>query len=157
MTIKENIPFCDIRIDKDGVWYYKGAEMFRKEIVNFFYQNLKRDESGQYLIELENDRCYLDVEDTPFVIRSVHRALSEKDGKATLYLLLSDETVEPLNPETLRIGNDNVLYCTIKNDRFDARFSRASYYQLANDIEYDDCQDIFFIYIDGRRFYIKNK
>jgi hypothetical protein len=157
MAIKENLPFCDIRIDKDGVWYYKGAEMFRKEIVNFFYQNLKRDESGQYLIELENDRCYLDVEDTPFVIRSVHRALSEKDGKATLYLLLSDETVEPLNPETLRIGNDNVLYCTIKNDHFDARFSRASYYQLANDIEYDDGQDIFFIHVDDRRFYIKNK
>ena len=157
MTIKENIPFCDIRIDKEGVWYYKGAEMFRKEIVNFFYQNLKRDESGQYLIELENDRCYLDVEDTPFVIRSVHRAPSEKDGKATIYLLLSDETVEPLNPETLRIGNDNVLYCTIKNDRFDARFSRASYYQLANDIDYDDYQDIFFIHMNGRRFYIKNK
>ena len=72
MAIKENILVCNIRIDKEGVWYYKGAEMFRKEIVNFFYQNLKRDESCQYLIELENDRCYLDVEDTPFVIRSVH-------------------------------------------------------------------------------------
>jgi len=69
--------------------------MFRKEIVNFFYQNLKRDESGQYLIELENDRCYLDVEDTPFVIRSVHRALSERTVRATLYLLLSDERWSP--------------------------------------------------------------
>ena len=68
MSIMENIPFCNIRIDKNGVWYYKGAEMFRREIVNFFYQNLRQDESGRYLIELPNDRCYLEVEDAPFVV-----------------------------------------------------------------------------------------
>ena len=155
MTVREGIPSCHIRIDKEGVWYYRGAEMFRREIVNFFYQNLKRDESGQYLLELENDRCYLEVEDTPFVVRSVHRALSEQENQATLYLLLSDETVEPLDPETLRVGNDNVLYCTVKNNRFDARFSRAGYYQLARDIEYDDRRDYFFIPLNGHRFYIK--
>ena len=80
MEIKSESPFCQIRIDKDGVWYYKGAEMFRKEIVNFFYQNLRQDESGNYLIELENDRCYLEVEDTPFVVRSVHRARVASPG-----------------------------------------------------------------------------
>jgi len=109
MSIMENIPFCNIRIDKNGVWYYKGAEMFRREIVNFFYQNLRQDESGRYLIELPNDRCYLEVEDAPFVVKSVHRTVSETDYRAAIHLLLSDDTVEPLDPETLRIGNDNVL------------------------------------------------
>jgi len=157
MTVREGIPSCHIRIDKEGVWYYRGAEMFRREIVNFFYQNLKRDESGQYLLELENDRCYLEVEDTPFIVRSVHRALSEEGDQAAFYLLLSDETVEPLDPETLCVGNDNVLYCTVKKNCFDARFSRASYYQLASDIEYDDRQDYFFIPLNGHRFHIKKR
>ena len=45
MKIKaEELPPSFIRIDKEGVWYYKGNEMFRKDIVKLFYQNLKRDE-----------------------------------------------------------------------------------------------------------------
>lgn len=156
MEIKSESPFCQIRIDKDGVWYYKGAEMFRKEIVNFFYQNLRQDESGNYLIELENDRCYLEVEDTPFVVRSVHRALSEKEGKTVFYLLLSDDIVEALDPETLRVGDENVFYCSVKNRRFEARFLRPAYYQLADDIEYDEEQDKYFILLDGERYYIKD-
>ena len=157
ITVMENIPFCNIRIDKDGVWYYKGAEMFRREIVNFFYQNLRQDESGRYLIELPNDRCYLEVEDAPFVVKSVHRTVSETDYRAAIHLLLSDDTVEPLDPETLRIGNDNVLYCSIKNEAFDARFLRASYYQLADDIEYDESRNDFFIRLNGHRYFIKHK
>jgi hypothetical protein len=156
MDINGEIPFCNIRIDKEGVWYYKGAEMFRKEIVNFFYQNLKQDASGLYLIELENDRCYLDVEDTAFVVRSVRQALSEKDGKTVFYLLLSDDTIDALEPATLRIGAGNVLYCCVKNDRFTARFLRAAYYQLADHIEFDEDQDEYFIELNGKRYYINN-
>ena len=157
MEMTGDIPPCQIRIDKEGVWYYKGAEMFRKEIVNHFYQNLRQDETGNYLIELENDRCYLEVEDTAFVVRSVRQALSEKDGKAVLYLLLSDDTVDLLDPATIRIGKENVLYCTVKADRFEARFLRPAYYQLAGEIEYDEDQDKYFIPLNGERYYLKDE
>jgi uncharacterized protein len=33
---KKDLPSIDIRIDKDGIWYYKGNEMFRKDIVALF-------------------------------------------------------------------------------------------------------------------------
>jgi hypothetical protein len=157
MDINGEIPLCNIRIDKEGVWYYKGAEMFRKEIVNFFYQNLRQDPSGHYLIELENDRCYLDVEDTAFVVRSVRQALSEKDGKTVFYLLLSDDTIDALDPATLQIGTGNVLYCCVKNNRFAARFLRSAYYQLADHIEYDKDQDRYFIPLDTERHYIRDE
>ena len=157
MEMTGDIPFCQIRIDKEGIWHYKGSEMFRKEIVNFFYQNLRQDETGKYLIELENDRCYLEVEDTAIVVRSVRQALSEKDGKTVFYLLLSDDTVDLLDPATLRIGKENVLYCTVKADRFEARFLRPAYYQLAGDIEYDEGQDKYFIPLNGERYYLKNE
>ncbi len=157
MDIAGDLPLCQIRIDKEGVWYYKGSEMFRKEIVNFFYQNLRQDKTGNYLIELENDRCYLEVEDTAFVVRSVRQALSEKDGKKVFYLLLSDDTIDLLDPATLRIGKESVLYCTIKDHRFEARFLRPAYYQLAGEIEYDEDRDKYFFPLNGERYYLKDE
>lgn len=156
MGIGGTIPPCHIRIDKEGIWYYNGFEMFRKEIVNFFYQNLRRDASGLYLIELENDRCYLDVEDTAFVVRSVWQSLSGKKGNTAFSLLLSDDTTEVLDPATLRIGAENVLYCNVKNNRFTARFLRVAYYQLAVHIDYDEKQDAYFISQNGERCYIRD-
>jgi hypothetical protein len=157
MEKTDDIPFCQIRIDKEGVWYYKGSEMFRKEIVNLFYSNLRRDESGKYIIELENDRCYLEVEDTAFVIRAVRRALSEKDGSPVFFLMLSDDTVDVLDPATLWVGKDNVLYCTVKENRFEARFLRPAYYQLTDHVEYDENQDRYFMPLDGERHYLKDE
>ncbi|MBE9546269.1 MAG: DUF1285 domain-containing protein [Proteobacteria bacterium] len=149
-----DIPPCNIRIDKEGVWYYNGAEMFRKEILDIFYQNLKRDESGRYIIELENDRCYLDVEDTPFVVKAVYRLGSKDDGSEAIHILLNDRTEEEIDPGTLWIEKDNVLYCSVKNNQFYARFSRAGYYQIVNYIEHDSEKGEYFISLNGRNYYI---
>jgi hypothetical protein len=154
MSLDGDIPFCHIRIDKEGVWYYKGSEMFRKEIVNLFYRNLRLDATGHYLIELENDRCYLDVEDTAFVVKSVQESLSEKKGESVFYLMLSDDSMDVLDPSTLQIGIDNVLYCCVKNGGFKARFLRAAYYQLADHIAYDENKDAYFIDLNATRYYL---
>ena len=152
--MNKDIPPCDIRIDKDGVWYYKGNEIFRDEIIKYFYQNLKKDEAGRYLIELEDDRCFLEVEDTPFIVKAAYRCIAEEGNEECIYLLLSDRSIEKLNPDSLRAGKDNVLYCSIKNNGFVARFSRASYYQIADFIEYGDCDGEYFISLNGRHFNI---
>ncbi|MEN6317221.1 MAG: DUF1285 domain-containing protein [Syntrophaceae bacterium] len=152
--MKNDIPPCEIKIDKEGVWYYKGKEIIRKEIVNFFYQNLKKDEAGRYIIELKEDCCYLDVEDTPFVVKAVYRSVTENSNEECINLLLSDQSLVNLDPSTLTVGNDNVLYCSIKNNAFIARFSRASYYQITNFMEYDSIQDKYFILINDKPFYI---
>ena len=152
--MNKDIPSRDIRIDKEGVWYYKGNEIFRDEIVKYFYQNLKKDEAGRYLIELDDECCFLEVEDTPFIVRAVYRCTAEEDNEECIHLLLSDQSIEKLNPDSLWAGKDNVLYCSIKNNGFVARFSRASYYQIADFIEYDDCDDEFYISLNGRHFSI---
>jgi hypothetical protein len=144
-----------IKIDKEGVWYYNGQEMFRKDIVNLFYSCLKRDESGKYVIEMENDWCFIEVEDAPFVVKTVFKSLSGEQGeKETIQLLLNDSTSEELDPSTLRVGKDNVLYCSVKNGEFDARFSRASYYQIAEFIEYEKEKDAYYISLNRQHFYI---
>jgi uncharacterized protein len=148
-------PPCDIRIDKNGIWYFKGAEMIRKEIVQLFYQHLNREESGRYTIEMPNDRCYLYVEDVPFVVKAVYPEAASAEVKA-IQLYLNDETLEELNPASLRIGKDNILYCSVKCNRFDARFSRASYYQIANFIEQDSGSNRFYLNLNEEKFIISS-
>ncbi len=150
----QDFPPCEIRIDKDGVWYFRGDEMFRKDIVNLFYQSLRRDPSGRYVIEMANERCYLDVEDTPFVVKTVHVAGSPSRGDETILLTLIDDTVEKLDPKTLRVGCDHVLYCKVRKGEFEARFSRASYYQIADFFNYDPGNDRYFLPLNGIPYYI---
>jgi hypothetical protein len=144
----------EIKIDKEGIWYYKGAHMFRKEILCVLFEHLKIDEGGKYLIELEGERYYLDVEDTAFVVAAVSKTKRSDDGRDQLDVLLNDDSCEKLEMNSLYIGNDNVLYCRVKEGRFSARFSRKSYYQLAEFIEQSENGNNFFINLNGERYFI---
>ena len=42
----------------------------------------------------------------------------------------------------------------LRKTAFVARFSRASYYQIADFIEYGDCEDEYFISLNGKHFSI---
>lgn len=153
---KENdIPPCDIWVDKDGIWYYRGKEMFRKEFVNLFYQNLTKDGYGRYIIEMANDRCYIEVEDAPYVVKAVYKSKSEDNGRETINILLNNSEMDELDLSTLQIKKNNVLYCSVKNKTFDARFSRAGYYQLAELIEYDENEDLYYISLNNQIYTIK--
>ena len=81
----------EIRIDKDGLWYYNGAHMFRKEILSLFFDHLKIDECGKYIIELGPERCYLEVEDTAFVVGAVYKNKIPDNGKEQIEILLNDD------------------------------------------------------------------
>ncbi len=159
MTAKikaSEFPSSWIRIDKEGIWHYKGNEMFRKDIVKLFYENLKRDESGGYYIELENDRASLEVEDAAYVVTAVYKFGSTDEGNERISVLLSDETLEELNCGSLLIGEGNVLYCTVKAVGHKARFLRTSYYQIAQYFDYDEAGDAYFLLLNGVRHYIRN-
>ena len=146
----------DIRIDKEGIWYYKGAHMFRKEILCVFFEHLKIDECGKYLVELNKERCYLDVEDTAFVVGSVYKTQLPDDDRVQIDILLNDDSSEKLEMNSLHVGKDNVLYCRVKEGKFTARFSRNSYYQLAEFIEQSENGSHFFIKLNDEKYFIKS-
>jgi hypothetical protein len=141
-----------IRIDKEGVWYYNGAEMIRKDIVLLLSQNLTRDEAGNYLVDLNEERCSVEVEDTPFVVQNV--SYINGHDKDYFTIALSDESVEELALNSLCMSDTNVLYCVVKKGKFSARFSRPAYYQLAAYIGHDDANDAFFIALNGSSYNI---
>ena len=144
----------EIKIDKDCLWYYKGNHMFRKDILCIFFQHLKIDECGKYLIELGSERCYLNVEDTAFVVVSVHKTKMTDNGQVQIEIILNDDCCEILEMNSLYSGKDNILYCSVKEGRFTARFSRKSYYQLAEFIEQTENGASFFINLNGEKYFI---
>ncbi|MFZ1982176.1 MAG: hypothetical protein WAU61_12780 [Smithella sp.] len=146
----------EIKIDKDGIWYYNGAHMFRKEILSIFFQSLRIDECGRYLIELGPERCYLHVEDTAFVVAAVYKTKLPGNGREHIDILLNDDSCEKLETNSLYTGGDNVLYCRVKEGGFTARFSRNSYYQLAEFIEQSENGANFFINLNGEKYFIKS-
>ncbi len=144
----------EIKIDKDGIWYYKGAHMFRKEILSVFFENLKIDERGKYLIELEEERYYIDVEDTAFVVAAVSKTKLPDVGFEQIDIILNDDSCEKLEINSLYEGKDNVLYCRVKQGIFAARFLRKSYYQLSEFIEQSENEKDFFIALNGKKYQI---
>jgi len=134
----------EIRIDKEGFWYFHGIEMKRFEIVKYLYGYLKKDDQGRYLIEIGNDRCYVNVEDAPFVVKSVD--IDSIGNEHPPSLNLSDGSKEVLDSKTsIWIGAGNVLYCNVKNGQYPARFSRPAYYEISRYIEYDSDSDQYFL------------
>ncbi len=93
----------------------------------------------------------MDVEDTAFVVRRVSHVNEETGKRAGFVLNLSDDTEEELMPDTLYMGEANVLYCRVKAGEFPARFNRPAYYQLAAHIEEEGG---FVLPINGRKFKI---
>lgn len=146
----------EIKIDKDGIWYYNGAHMFRKEILNVFFQNLRIDECGRYLIELGTERCYLDVEDTAFVVAAVYKTKLPGNRLEQIDILLNDDSCEKLEMNSIYTGRDNVLYCRVKEGKFTARFSRNSYYQIAEFIELSENGVDYFINLNGEKNFIQS-
>jgi len=149
------VPPCLIFIDKEGRWYHQGAEMIHREFVRAFYQNIELDPDGRYRITWNGTECTVDVEDTAFVVRgtSVERGCDHRPLEVQIHL--SDDTDEPLDPETLYAGEDHVLYCRVKSGAFPARFTRPAYYQLAELIEEDDHG--YFLPISGKRYHLPSR
>ncbi len=146
----------DIKIDKDGIWYYRGAHMFRKDILCIFFDHLQCDDCGKHFIELNGEIYYIDVEDTPFVVSAVYKTKSAENGCEQIEILLSDDSIEILDMNTLSVGENNVIYCRVKGGKFAARFVRKSYYQLAEFIEEEDAGDKFCIILNSQKYLIKN-
>jgi hypothetical protein len=89
MTERSQNESPEIRIDRDGVWYYRNIEMKRIEIVHYFYKYLRRDCQGYYRIEMNHEHCRIQVEDVPYVIRGVSSGFSGANGPPGMVISLS--------------------------------------------------------------------
>jgi hypothetical protein len=111
-----------LRIDRDGEWFDGDEQVTHPGVVKHLREKLSRDEQG-YFIQTRV-RIPVEVADAPCVVVRL-----ERRGD-TLHATLSDGTEETIDPATLSIGEANVPYCRVKDQRFEARLSRAAAFQL---------------------------
>ena len=63
------LPVCgdfDIRIARDGTWYYRGGPIGRKALVKLFSTVIRKDDNGDYWMVTPAERGRIEVEDAPF-------------------------------------------------------------------------------------------
>src|SRR5271154_1829163 len=122
-----------ISFRRDGHWHSDNERIENPRIALLFSQSIRRNPDGSYFLQVAEERASITVEDTPYVVRTV-----EEDASGGFVIVTNDDAREALDPATLEVGADNVLYCAVKHGEFRARFLRSAYYHLADHFVTDD-------------------
>jgi hypothetical protein len=133
-----------IRFGKDGRWYCDDEVIPNRAICRLYARAMTVGDDGVARLQLGEDTAVVDVEDTPWVVTTVDRA---PGGGFTI--TLNDESVEPLELRTLRVGADHALYARAKGGR-EVRFLRPAQYELARHAE-PDARGRAVVVVDGAR------
>lgn len=137
-----------ISFRRDGNWYTDDERIDNPRIALLFSRSIKRNPDGSYYLQVAEERAPITVEDTPYVVKTVY----EDDGG--FVIVTNDDEHESLDPSSLEVGNDNVLYCRVKDGAFRARFLRTAYYHLSNNF-FTDEGETFSLVVHGHRYPIK--
>jgi uncharacterized protein len=68
----------DMRIARDGAWFYRGSPINRIALVKLFASVLRREKDGTYWLVTPAERGRVTVEDAPFIAVAVER---EREGR----------------------------------------------------------------------------
>ncbi|MEO1734238.1 MAG: DUF1285 domain-containing protein [Pseudomonadota bacterium] len=130
-----NPPFCgdlDIRIARDGTWFYLGTPIGRPELVKLFSSILKI-EDGKYFLVTPVEKVGIKVDDAPFVAVDFEVS-GEKDAQSlTFHTHVGDEAVAG-SDHPLRVVRDASTgepspYVMIRAG-LEALIDRKSFYRL---------------------------
>ena len=127
-------PHCgklDLKIARDGKWYYYGSPIGRKEIVCLFASMLTRRPDGSFWLESPVERCEIEVEDVPFIAVELFTCCSSGQ-RCYSFRTNVDEMVTLDANHPLRIvdtGSGAPPYLTVRPG-LEARLSRSVYYEL---------------------------
>lgn len=138
-----------ISFRKDGNWYSDEERIDNPRIALLFSRSLKQNPDGSYYLQVAHERAPVTVEDTPYVVKAI-----EDDGAGGYLVVLNDKEREPLDPSTLEVGADNVLYTRVKGGSFRARFLRSAYYHLSHHFETDEAGK-FYLRLGDKRHPIR--
>ncbi|ABN77788.1 DUF1285 domain-containing protein [Cereibacter sphaeroides] len=130
-----NPPFCgdlDLRIARDGTWFYQGTPIGRPEMVRLFSTILKR-EDGKYFLVTPVEKVGIEVDDAPFVAVDFETEGSGRDRRVTFVTQVGDTvTADPDHPLRVARAEDGEPspYVLVRGG-LEALIDRKSFYRLA--------------------------
>ncbi|WP_422377738.1 DUF1285 domain-containing protein [Roseibium sp.] len=141
---KWNPPFCgdlDIRIARDGTWFYLGSPIGRLPLVKLFASVLRRDEDGRHYLVTPVEKIGITVEDAPLLAVEMAVEGSTSNQVLTLRTNLGDVVTvgadHPIRFEKEPDSGGLKPYVHVRG-RLEALFTRALMYQLADLMEERD-------------------
>ena len=117
----------EMRIDRHGVWHYRGSPIGRLRLVKLFATVLRRGPDGGYWLVTPAEQGRIEVEDVPFVAVELGHEGAGAAQTLSLRTNLDDWVrVGDAHPLTTRTDADGaeVPYVTVR-DKLDARITRS--------------------------------
>jgi len=127
--------FCgeiDIRIGRDGTWFYHGSPIGRKPLVKLFASVLRREDDGDYWLVTPVERGRIKVDEVPFTAVDVNAAGAGPSQTLTFRTNLDDEVAagaeHPIRVAYAADGEPRP-YILVRG-RLEARILRPVFYEL---------------------------
>jgi len=130
-----NPPFCgdlDMRIARDGTWFYLGTPIGRKPLVKLFSSIIRKD-GADYFLVTPVEKVGITVDDAPFVAIDFEASGAGEDQTLTFTTHVDDQAIAgPDHP--IRVTRDPKTgepapYVLIRSN-LEALIDRKSFYRL---------------------------
>lgn len=131
----------DIRIARNGDWFYLGSRIDRSRMVRLFSSVLRTDDDGQTYLVTPQERLRITVDDAPFVAVLVERH-GNPDASTLIFTTNVGERVVADSEHVISVSYEKddgqpSPYVVVR-DRLRALISRSAFYQLVDWAEQRD-------------------
>jgi hypothetical protein len=146
----------DMRIARDGTWFYRGSPIGRPRLVKLFASVLKREDDGTFWLVTPVERGRVTVEDAPFLAVEVTTEGSGRQRRLSFRTNL-DEIVAAGPDHPLRVAtaaNGEPAPYILVRPGLEARLNRPVFYELVElaDAERGTAGSPFGVWSDGMFF-----
>ena len=131
----------DMRIARDGTWFYHGTPIGRKEMVRLFSTILERRDDGSFWLASPAEEGIIEVEDAPFLAVELFAEGSARDRRISFRTNVDDlvplDAAHPLrvtDRKDAAVHDDSqgaIPYLFVRKG-LEARLVRAVYYELVD-------------------------
>lgn len=131
--VQQNCGDIDIRIARDGTWFYMGSPIGRMKLVKLFASVITHDDAGDYFLETPVEKARIQVDDAPFT--AVEMTVTQTDdGPEISFRTNVDDFVtagadHPIRVETNPETGEPAPYVLVR-DNLEALIVRAVFYDL---------------------------
>lgn len=154
-----NPDFCgdiDMKICRDGRWFYMGTPIGRQKMVNLFSRVLWR-EDGKYFLKTPVEKVGIEVEDAPFLFVQVEQREGEQGAELVFTSITEDQVVASAeHPLSVKIDDASGEPSPYLDVRFGMQglINRNVFYQLVEMAELEQREDGEHLVIQsgGQRF-----
>lgn len=123
----------NMRIDRNGTWYYRGSPIGRAALVKLFSTVLRRDEDGAHWLTTPVENGRIEVEDAPFIAVEL---IAEGAGRSQVIRFRTNvddivtlDAAHPLRVEEDAASGEPRPYIHVRKG-LEARIARAVFYHL---------------------------